>query len=381
MTGSLQKKHGAIYVVLNIVIDGERKQKWIRTELNDKSGKRECERVLRETLSQYEHTDLPVTSKILFTDYIQICLDEAKIKVDEVTYLHYEEMVNAQIKPYFEALNIKLIDVNRNVLQNYFTEKYKNGRIDGKGGLSSTTLKHHRNVINQILNLAVRNNIILQNPCQYVTMPKSERYNYDFFNLSEINELLNAIKDERLYPLYLITISFGLRRSEVLGIKWDSIDLENKTLEIKHTRVDSYKVIEKDSTKNQSSHRSYPINNEIVNIFVKLKNDERNNKKLFGKEYIKSDYVFKMENGKPYSPNYITKQHNKLLKKYGFRHIRFHDLRHSCASLLNAQGFTLKDIQEWLGHSDIQTTANTYAHLDIKRKETISNTLTEIITK
>lgn len=212
-------------------------------------------------------------------------------------------------------------------------------------------------------------------------MPKSERYNYDFFNLSEINELLNAIKDERLYPLYLITISFGLRRSEVLGIKWDSIDLENKTLEIKHTRVDSYKVIEKDSTKNQSSHRSYPINNEIVNIFVKLKNDERNNKKLFGKEYIKSDYVFKMENGKPYSPNYITKQHNKLLKKYGFRHIRFHDLRHSCASLLNAQGFTLKDIQEWLGHSDIQTTANTYAHLDIKRKETISNTLTEIITK
>ena len=124
-------------------------------------------------------------------------------------------------------------------------------------------------------------------------MPKSERYNYDFFNLSEINELLNAIKDERLYPLYLITISFGLRRSEVLGIKWDSIDLENKTLEIKHTRVDSYKVIEKDSTKNQSSHRSYPINNEIVNIFVKLKNDERNNKKLFGKEYIKSDYVFK----------------------------------------------------------------------------------------
>ena len=88
-----------------------------------------------------------------------------------------------------------------------------------------------------------------------------------------------------------------------------------------------------------------------------------------------------MENGKPYSPNYITKQHNKLLKKYGFRHIRFHDLRHSCASLLNAQGFTLKDIQEWLGHSDIQTTANTYAHLDIKRKENISNTLTEIITK
>ena len=247
-------------------------------------------------------------------------------------------MVNAHILPYFRNTNIRLIDVNRSVLQKYFIEKYENGRIDGKGGLSSTTLKHHRNIINQTLSLAVKNNLILSNPCQYVTMPKSERYNYDFYNLDEINSFLNSIKNERLFPLYFVTISFGLRRSEVLGIKWDSIDLENKKLTIKHTIVDSYKIIEKDSTKNQSSYRSFPLNEEIINLFVKLKNDEIQNKKLFGKEYIKNDYVFKMENGKPYFPNYITKQHAKILKKYGFRHIRFHDLRHSCASLLNAQG-------------------------------------------
>lgn len=381
MTGSLQTKHGSIFVVLNTNIDGQRKQKWIKTDLTAKSGKRECEKVLRETLSQYEHNELLITSNILFSEYILVWLNEAKIKVDEVTYLHYQEVVNSQILPYFKEINIKLIDVNRSVLQKYFTEKFENGRIDGKGGLSSTTLKHHRNIINQVMNLAVKNNLLLQNPCQYVTMPKSERYNYDFYNLEEINEFLNSIKDERLYPLYFVTIAFGLRRSEVLGIKWDSIDLNNKKLTIKHTRVDSYKVIEKDSTKNQSSYRSYPLNEDMISLFVKLRNDERNNKKLFGNEYIKSEYVFKMENGKPYSPNYITKQHGKILKKYGFRHIRFHDLRHSCASLLNAQGFTLKDIQEWLGHSDIQTTANTYAHLDVKRKENISNTLTSIITK
>lgn len=106
-----------------------------------------------------------------------------------------------------------------------------------------------------------------------------------------------------------------------------------------------------------------------------LKADEIKNRKLFGKEYIK----FNLENGKPYRPNYISKKHKQILEKYGFKHIRFHDLRHSCAGLLNAQRFTVKDIQEWLGHSDIQTTANTYAHLDIKRKQWISNTLSNVL--
>ena len=114
---------------------------------------------------------------------------------------------------------------------------------------------------------------------------------------------------------------------------------------------------------------------QIPVVLSTLKADEIKNRKLFGKEYIK----FKLENGKPYRPNYISKKHKQILEKYGFKHIRFHDLRHSCASLLNAQGFTIKDIQEWLGHSDIQTTANTYAHLDIKRKQGISNTLSNVL--
>lgn len=118
---------------------------------------------------------------------------------------------------------------------------------------------------------------------------------------------------------------------------------------------------------------------QIPVVLSTLKADEIKNRKFFGKEYIKNDYVFKLENGEPYRPNYISKKHKQILEKYGFKHIRFHDLRHSCASLLNAQGFTIKDIQEWLGHSDIQTTANTYAHLDIKRKQGISNTLSNVL--
>lgn len=380
MTGSLQKKHGAIYVVLNIVIDGERKQKWIRTELNDKSGKRECERVLRETLSQYEHTDLPVTSKILFTDYIQIWLDEAKIKVDEVTYQHYENDTNNHILPYFKNLNIKLIDVNRSVLQKYFTTKYERGRIDGKGGLSPKTLRHHKNIIHQVLELAVTNGIINTNPCNNITLPKLEKNTYDFYNLDETKLFLNAVKNDSLYPLYYITVFYGLRRSEVLGLKWNSIDINNKILTIKSTRTKCNEIIEKDKTKTKSSLRSFPMSDEICDLFIKIKNEEKSNQTIFGNSYIKNDYIFKWEDGKPYDPDYITHRFQKDLKKHNLKRISFHGLRHSCGSLLNEQGYTLKDIQEWLGHADIQTTANIYLHLDIKRKVNITNSLSNTFT-
>lgn len=382
ITGSLQTKNGKYYAVINLTdINGKRKQKWISTNLTSKSGKKEKEKALRDILSQFDFNGSAYTTDMLFSDYITVWLKEIKIKVDNVTYQHYEAEANTHIIPYFKSNPIKLVNMDRQKIQNYINDKFENGRLDGLGGLSATTLRHHRNVINQTLNLAVKNGIIFNNPCQFVTMPQTERYNYQFFTLEETNAFLDAIKNERLYPLYVVTATYGLRKSEVLGLKWDSIDFINKTLTIKHTRVEGHTVVEKDKTKNQSSYRSFPISDDIVLLFQSLKNDEACNCKLFGKEYNKNDYVFKLEDGTPYRPNYISKKHSQILKKYGFKHIRFHDLRHSCASFLNAQGFTLKDIQEWLGHSDIQTTANTYAHLDIKRKQDISNSLSVLIKK
>lgn len=376
MTGNLQIKGNKYYVVLNTKINGKRKQKWVNTGLSAKCSKKEREKALRDILNQYESNPQLISSTVMFADYLNIWLSEARIKVDKVTYQHYEDMVKTHIRPYFKELNIKIIDINRQVLQNYFNDKFEHGRIDGKGGLSAKTLRHHKNIIHQALELAVINNQITANPCVNITLPKLEKNTYEFFNLAETKEFLKAVKNERLYPLYFITALYGLRRSEVLGIKWDSIDISTKRLTIQHTRTRCNEIIEKDKTKTKSSLRSFPLSDDIVDLFIKLKNEEKTNKRLWGKEYIKNDYVFKWENGKPYDPDYITHTFAKTLKKYGFKHISFHGLRHSCGSMLNEQGFTLKDIQEWLGHADIQTTANIYLHLDTKRKENISNAIT-----
>ena len=110
-------------------------------------------------------------------------------------------------------------------------------------------------------------------------------------------------------------------------------------------------------------------------IFLAARDAQRENRRLFEKEYHDSDYVFTWPDGRPYSPDYVTDKFSALLKKHGLPHIRFHELRHSCASLLLNSGFGLKDVQEWLGHSDIKMTANIYGHLDVGRKQSIADQL------
>jgi len=136
--------------------------------------------------------------------------------------------------------------------------------------------------------------------------------------------------------------------------------------------------VEKDKTKNESSFRSFPLVPEARSIFLAAKREEETNRRLFGKEYHENEYVFKWPDGHPYSPDYATDKFSKLLKKHGLPHIRFHELRHSCASYLINIGFNLKDIQEWMGHSDIKMTANIYGHLDVRRKQSMAAGLSNL---
>lgn len=187
------------------------------------------------------------------------------------------------------------------------------------------------------------------------------------------------MRDDPLLPLVRITALYGLRRSEVLGLKWDSIDFDNRCLTIRHTVCKMLTTVEKDTTKTQSSHRSFPLTDEAYDIFQNAKAQEAINRRQFGREYHESDYVFKWPDGTPFSPDYVTHHFAKVLKKHNLPHIRFHEPRHSCASLLLNQGFGLKDVQEWMGHSDIQTTANIYGHLDTARRQALADRLSHCL--
>ena len=135
-----------------------------------------------------------------------------------------------------------------------------------------------------------------------------------------------------------------------MGLRWSSVDFEENTLKIEHTVVRMLSVEYKDGTKSKTSMRTFPLLADVRELLLKLKNIQIQNRTIFGNTYYKSDYIFKWQDGRLYRPDYVTRSFQRVLKRHGLRIIRFHDLRHSTASILYDKGWDLKDIQEWLGH-------------------------------
>ena len=300
--------------------------------------------------------------------------------VDPITYQGYEQYVKKHVVPYFKPLNLRVTDITPQILDKYRNDKLKKGRLDGKGGLSPKSVKSHFIIIHLVLKKALKDRVIAYDLSIGVAMPKLEKFKGKFYSIQEVEQLLKACADEPLKPVIMFTVYYGLRRSEALGIKWDAVDFENNTIEIKSTVVKCTKTVEKDKTKTESSHRFYPLLADFKKVLLDIKKRQAQNKLLMGKSYVKTDYVFCWEDGRPFSPDYVSQRFQLILKNNDLRKIRFHDLRHSTASVLVSMGYNLKDIQEWLGHADIKTTANIYAHLDMTRKNSLAETLAKSIT-
>lgn len=194
-------------------------------------------------------------------------------------------------------------------------------------------------------------------------------------NAEELQHLFEVVKGTKLELPVLVAAFYGLRRGEVCGLKWDAIDFERGTITIRHTvtslQVDGKtKMYAQDSAKTKSSMRTLPLVGSFAEYFKEAKAAQEVNKKVCGNcyNYEYDGYVFVDELGDLMRPEYLTSYFPQYIQKHGCKRMRFHDLRHSCASLLLANGVPLKQIQEWLGHSDFSTTANIYAHLDYTSK-------------
>ena len=384
ITGSLQKKKGLYYAVLNLYDDyGKRKPKWIPTGYTIKGNKKKAEEKLEQFKIEYEQKskiqlrDPNIYDKyknILFCDYMLEWLEKQKGKVEQTTYIGYEQVIKGRLYKYFKAKKIKLVDLKPKHIQDFFDLLFSEG-------LSGNTIKHYRANISKALKSAVITEIIDSNPASKLEPIKVKEYTADYYTQDELLNLMQIIETTPIELPVIIAGVYGLRREEVIGIKWNAIDFNDKTLTIRHTvgrgKIDGVtQFIFKERTKSDAGYRTLPLFDFIADLLRKYKNKYEENKKFYGNTYCNDykDYICLMENGELMKPGYVTQTFSKILDNNHLRHIRLHDLRHSCGTLLVRNGVPLKDIQIWLGHSNFQTTLR-YAHADVENKRISANVI------
>lgn len=384
VSGHLQEKNGYYYAVLSYTDErGKRRQPWIPTDLPVKGNKRKAEEILIDIRRNFvipkvsnEHGDL--SSDMLFSDYLLIWLEMRKGNIAETTYSNYSYLVKKYIAPYFKEKKKTLGGIKAVDIQMFYVEEMKVRN-------AAMVIKEHT-VIHNAFQHAVMLDLLDFSPMNKVQRPKKAKYIASYYNDEELALLFEKTKAHKLGLLIQMTAFYGFRREEIIGLKWDAIDFDRGTITVKHTVTcterDGKKIlIQSDKAKTKSSLRTMPLVDSFRDRLLALKEQQKENKRVCGNcyNYKYDGYVFVDEMGNLFEPNWVTQTFGNLLKKHELRQIRFHDLRHSCASLMLANGVPMKQIQEWLGHSDMGTTANIYAHLDYNSKIVSANTLDEVM--
>ena len=380
VSGHLQVKKGFYYVVLSYYNNnGKRRVKYFSTGLPEKGNKRKAEAELVRIRSEFVPQEVgELASDMPFADYLLEWLEIVKVRVKATTFSSYEQMVKSVIEPYFRKKAVTLQGLEARHIQQFYSEKLKT--------VKPNSVIHYHAVIHQALKYAMKTDLVTQNVAMKVDRPKKNDYQPVFLDAEELQHLFEVVKGTKLELPVLVATLNGLRRSEALGLKWDAIDFERNTITIRHivteAEVDGKSVIiSEDRAKTKSSLRSLPLVGHFREKLLELKEQQKENKRVCGNcySYDYDGYIFVDAMGTIFNPNAVTENFSKILRRNGLRHIRFHDLRHSCASLLLANDVPMKQIQEWLGHSDISTTANIYSHLDYKSKITSANVMDNVL--
>ena len=326
VAGHLHEKNGYYYIILNLTDSaGRRKPKWISTGLTIKGNKKRAEQMLMEERRKYANAK--AGDDVLFADFMEQWLEIVKSTVSIPTYSSYVNAVKSIIAPYFRKKKILLRDLQAHDIQMFYQEQLQRVK-------ASSVIHYHAN-IHKALKYAVKNDMIPSNPADKVERPKQDKFYGNFYDRDELNKLFEAVAGTKLELPVLLGAFYGLRRSEIVGLKWSAIDFEQNTITISHTvtscNLDGKCVIvAKDTTKTKSSRRTLPLVPYFHEKLLAVKAQQGRNQKLCGRSYNREflEYICVDDIGDRFKPNYITSQFPRLLERNGFRKIRFHDLRH-----------------------------------------------------
>ena len=375
-------KNGKQYVVFDYRDgEGKRKRKWVTTGLPEKCAKKALNDKVEEIVAEfYENylkgnvtkTDKPTSNipqvkvsanaedlaNMLFGDYVYYWYNTAKSTFSYNSVIEYEHYAR-RIREYFDEKypGLKLNEVTGLHIQQYYNDLHESGR-------KYSTVRAYHAYLHSAFKYAVKMDILLGNPTEKAQLPRKEKREPTFYTKDELEKLLDVFKGDRLELVINIAAFYGLRRGEIIGLNWDSIDFENKTMTIRRKITGSYKngmgeyLHIDNELKTESSVRTLPLIPRIEKMLRERKELEEYYSELLGDDFDRTydGFVCRDNTGKLITPYYASSHFRIVIRNAGLKQIRFHDLRHSCASLMVANGVPMKVVQEWLGHATYSTT-------------------------
>ncbi|HEX6349870.1 MAG TPA: site-specific integrase [Candidatus Dormibacteraeota bacterium] len=222
---------------------------------------------------------------------------------------------------------------------------------------------HLRGILRRALNWAIRLGLLSRNVAALARPPRLERHEIEPFTPDEARSFLTAIEGDRLEGLYIAALFSGLRQGELLGLRWQDVDLEAQELRVVHALQRFDGKLRLVPPKTARSRRSVSLPPLVVDALRRDKARQLEDRLLAGSRWVESGLVYTTRWGTPIEPRDATRSFKRLLARAQLREIRFHDLRHSCATLLLVQGVAPRVVMEMLGHSQISVTMNTYSHV------------------
>ena len=384
---SVQSKKGRLYAVMQVKKDGTTKPVWRALGLPEGANKTKVNKAFREVVAQYEQefweeqerggrppADIPVY------DYLVSYLKRVEPELQKNTIVSYRSMTNGKIRRYFQRRpQLTVGNLKPQDIQDFYQSLFADGVV-------ANTVIHYHALLRRAFQQAFKEERIDANPFDRVGRPKKNKFHGENYTQEELLTLLHLARGDVIYPAILLAGAMGLRRSEALGVRWSRIDWEKRTVlldtKIVEYRENGKKQVEPvEEMKNKSSRRTLPLPDPVVEMLQVQKEHREVYRKMFQGSYSTQylDYVCVNQLGELLRPSYVTDHFRELLEKNGLRHIRFHDLRHTFASLLINQDVPLINVSNFLGHSDLSTTANIYAHLDKASKQASAAVISDIL--
>lgn len=319
-----------------------------------------------------------------FYDYMEYWLTKIiKHTVEPDTYKGYKGQVTGRLKNYFtKKTNRKLVkEITAEDLDDFYDHLREEGLVNA-------TIDHYNDNISSAFKHLIKKKIVRFNPTDYVNPLTVDVKEVSTYNKTEIMNLLSLLKGDPIELPTLFDSFYGLRRSEIIGLRVEVFDFENNSFIINHVCIQNdgkdnkEKVYFKDKTKSKKGYRIFPLFPEVKKAVLEKLEQIEKNKKLFGKKYNhKYDgYLCVHDNGNIMQPNYFTKRFKKIVKRNNLRPITPHGLRHSIATLLHLNGTDIRDIQDWLGHENI-TSTNRYTRSDYKKQVATGKVVEKIFEK